>query len=108
MMVDAMIGVAIIALSLTLCLGALRLARQAGETARQTQAARLALLRILTTTEARPGVYMRRLDGFSATVTVMDMPEGRTDLCQMDVAVSQTTPRKTWRMTATRWCEPPS
>lgn len=104
-MVDAMIGVAIIALSLTLCLSALRIARHSGETARHTDAARLALVHALATAPSRPGRYPGRDGDLVTEVTVTSLQMDRIELCQLDATVSQATAHKTWRMTATRWCD---
>ena len=106
MMVDAMIGVAIIALSLTLCLSALRIASHSGESARRVDAARLALVHALATTPSRPGRYAGRDGELATEVTVTNLQLDRVELCQFDATVTQGTPPRTWRMTATRWCEP--
>ena len=106
MMVDAMIGVAIIALSLTLCLSALRMARRAGDAARRTDAARLALTHALATTATRPGSYVSAEGRLAVSVTVTSLSADRADLCQLDAAAASA--HKIWRMTATRWCERPA
>lgn len=106
MMVDAMIGVAIIALSLTLCLSALRIARHSREAARRTDAARLALVHALATAPSRPGSYQGRDGDLATDVTVTSLQLDRVELCQLDATVTQGAPHKIWRMTATRWCEP--
>lgn len=103
-MVDAMIGVAIIALSLTLCLASLRLARHSEAVARQTDAAREELSRLLAVTPAIPGNYAGQIKGFQTQVTVSKLPQNQIDLCQLDAQVMQDGTRRTWRLSGMRWC----
>lgn len=103
-MIDALVGVVIIGLMMSVALLSFGLARRLSSQAQSVHQAQLTLSALILTIPHRPGVYTGARDGLNYTISVSEAPVRDVVLCRFHAEILDASNHR-HDLDGTRWCE---
>ncbi len=103
-MIDALIGVVIIGLTISVVMLSLGISRHMSRQAADLRQAGLTLAVLAVTTPSRPGDYSGVKDGLHYDVSVTEVRNREIVLCRFHAVVTDENQRR-HSLDGTRWCE---
>jgi hypothetical protein len=104
-MVDALVGVTIIALMIAVCLGTVKIARHFSQTAADMRDATVLLSTLMETTPRIVGVHDGKSGGMTYHVQVDDEVSDGFHLCLIKASVRPRPAGRVYRLNGARWCD---
>jgi hypothetical protein len=103
MVIDALVGIVITGLMLSICLATVQISRQLMQTADERRQATAALQQLMEMTPKRPGLYRGTYGSLIYDVRVEETKIKTSVICKITASVRLK--QHTYELSGSRWCE---